>query len=132
MDKHKLKQEIIGILCALDFRPDDITKQIDLFYKHQKKISYNHIFRCASEACGIDSHEIFIKSRRDEIVLARFIAWSYIRSKTSLSFGAIGKFFRMDHSSVHHGINKLKYLMEINDEIAIKANIRFYNLISKK
>lgn len=139
MDKHKLKQEIIGILCNSDFDPDKITEQINIFKDEAVKRSHENVFKCAAKACGITDEEIFIKSRKDEVVLARFIAWAYLRAKTSLSFASIGGLTKkehatkgMDHATVHSGINRLKELLETNDKIAIQANIRFYNLITKK
>lgn len=132
MDKHRLKEEIIGILCDSDFDPEKIIKQISIFKHEAVKRSYENVFKCAAKACGIFDYEIFVRSRRDEIVLARHIAWSYLRANTSLSFASIGRFSSMDHATVHSGVRRLKHLLETNDKMAIQANIRFYNLITQK
>lgn len=70
--------------------------------------------RCVHEAVieaaretGIDADDIYSKSRRSEIVAARWRAMQ-IASESGLSTVSIGRGLGMDHSTVVHALRKAK------------------------
>jgi chromosomal replication initiation ATPase DnaA len=54
------------------------------------------------------------RSRKTEFVTARQVYWFYLRSK-GCGLSEIGRMFGWTHSTVYHGIQKIKDLISVND-----------------
>jgi len=57
---------------------------------------------------GFKRCELFSRSRRRQLVLARHLAMYFCREYTSYSFPEIGDLFFRDHSSVIHGCKRIE------------------------
>lgn len=75
------------------------------------------IVKLVSEITGISNEDIFSKVRKWEVVRARFLIY-HIADLEGYKKMWIGKFFGYDHSSIIHGIQKVR------DEIKIYNNVR--------
>jgi hypothetical protein len=82
----------------------------------------------------IEPSILFSKSRKLEIVKARFICFFLLKKNLKMSQQAIGNKFKMNHSSVGHGIKEVEFKREmytdIRDEIreiwlSIKYSVDF-------
>lgn len=62
---------------------------------------------------GVQSEKLYEKNRRVEIVLARFVAYYLLSEVFGLPAAAIGREFGMDHTSVLHGVKKIKADKEV-------------------
>lgn len=57
---------------------------------------------------NLDKKQVFSDSRRADIVNARHVLEYCLREKFKLSFPAIGKIFKRDHTSAIHAYNRIK------------------------
>jgi chromosomal replication initiator protein len=87
----------------------------------------NYVDNIIKEICKfyyLSVDEVIGKSRKREIVKARFIAIYIIRMETDFKLSAIGRIFNRDHSTILHSIRiitntlKLKYDTDISDELS--------------
>lgn len=85
----------------------DVLK--DLLKEPKKLITVDFIQRCVAEECGVSLHDLKMRRRNKNIVLARQIAMYISRELTDLSLPEIGEFFGgKDHTTVLHSYNKIK------------------------
>lgn len=56
----------------------------------------------------IDASEIMGKSRRRSVVMARFEVFYRLRVELAYSYPKIGKLMKKDHSTIVHGVNKVR------------------------
>lgn len=71
------------------------------------------IIACVSERCGVLPKDIMGELRRPDLVQARQIAMFLCREQLGFSYPVIGRLFGgKDHSTVMHGVKKIKQLQE--------------------
>lgn len=97
------------------------------------KEKINYVDNIITEICkyySLSIEEVKGKSRKREIVKARFIAIYIIRMETDFTLSGIGKIFNRDHTTILHSIKiinntlTLKYDTDISDDLrAIKKII---------
>jgi len=72
-------------------------------------MTITEIIKLASDYSGIEPHEIHIKTRKEEVVIARQLAHYMAKKKTDLSLANIGKLIgNKDHATVLHSINTIE------------------------
>ena len=82
-----------------------------------------HIINEICKFYSLTTEDVTGKSRKREIVKARFIAIYIIRTETDFKLSAIGKIFNRDHSTILHSIRiinntlTLKYDTDISDDL---------------
>ena len=90
------------------------------------KEKINYVDNIIKEICkyySLTQDQVKGKSRKREIVKARFIAIYIIRTETDFKLSAIGRIFNRDHSTILHSIRiindtlTLKYDTDISDEL---------------
>jgi chromosomal replication initiator protein len=90
------------------------------------KEKINYVDNIINEICkfySLTTEDVTGKSRKREIVKARFIAIYIIRTETDFKLSAIGKIFNRDHSTILHSIKiinntlTLKYDTDISDDL---------------
>jgi chromosomal replication initiator protein len=91
---------------------------------NRQKINYvDNIIKEICKFYSLSYEDITSKSRKREIVKARFIAIYLIRTETDYVLSQIGKLFNRDHSTILHSIKiinntlTLKYDTDISDEM---------------
>lgn len=76
-------------------------------------LSPQRIISIVGERCGIPAREILGEKRRPDLVQARQLAMYLCRELLGHSYPVIGKLFGgKDHSTVMHGVKKIKQLQE--------------------
>lgn len=71
------------------------------------------IIACVSERCGVPPKDIMGEVRRPDLVQARQLAMFLCREQLGYSYPVIGRLFGgKDHSTVMHGVKKIKQLQE--------------------
>ncbi len=82
------------------------------------EILYNKIQTVVCNYYGLTSHEIQSKTRRADVVLARFVIMYLTRKLTKQSVTLIGRLAGgRDHATVLHACKRIQNLMEINQKI---------------
>jgi chromosomal replication initiator protein len=77
------------------------------------------IIGAVAEHYGLTVHELKSKTNAHNISGPRQIAWYLCRELTGTSFPALGKMFRdMHHSTVMHGVEKIRTEMTSNEQVA--------------
>ena len=76
---------------------------------------------------GLPEDEIRGQNRARGLVLCRHAYYFLAREKMGLKLVEIGEVFGSDHTTVIHGIKKVKDMISINDEIEIKTEFPFIN-----
>ena len=64
------------------------------------------IINTVADFYGVNPNDILGKSRRPEIVRARFVSMAFMH-KDKMVQTQIGRYFKRDHSSVHHAMKQL-------------------------
>lgn len=73
------------------------------------------IQQTVAEAHGISVEDLVSKSRKQELVYSRFIAFYFCRNLTNLCLADIGKAFNRDHATVLHGVRSHSFLTNYKD-----------------
>lgn len=68
----------------------------------------------------IKRSDIFIKTRKDEILIPRQLAM-YLMFKESIRHGEIGRYFDMDRTTVIHAIKRIQNLIDTEDDFKQKV-----------
>lgn len=103
----------------------DLTKEVlkDLLKEPKKLVTVDFIQRCVAEEFGIPLGELKTKKRNKNIVLPRQISMYLSRELTDLSLPEIGGFFGgKDHTTVLHSYNKIKKILQINEQLKEKID----------
>lgn len=79
--------------------------------KVESKIDESSILLAIEELTGINERLLKSKTRKREIVEARYIFFKIIRDNTRKSLAVIGEKFRKDHATVLHGLKTHENLM---------------------
>lgn len=68
--------------------------------------------------CEVDPCEVFGKSRKREVVMARQVFGYFARNYLGMKLSAIGRFLGgKDHTTVMHGNGKVKEFLAIGDDL---------------
>lgn len=68
--------------------------------------------------CEVEPNEVFGKSRKREVVMARQIFGYFARNYLGMRLVAIGEFLGgKDHTTVIHGIGKVREFLSIGDDL---------------
>ena len=96
---------------------------------HEKRLLLIANITC--QELNIDVCSVFIRSRRRQSSNTRFLIWTIARATLgdNITFDALGNYFAgHDHSTVIHGINKIKKKAKKNEHFAINV----YDAIMEK
>ena len=97
-----------------------------------KYIGYPKVTMIKKMICAyydITWNELISPRRSNRLVHARQVAYFIIKNHTTLSYPQIGrKFGGRDHTTVLHGVNKIKKLIETDSDIAAEIK-RLRNLL---
>jgi len=76
-------------------------------------MTITEIIKLASDYSGIEPNQIHIKTRKEEVVIARQLAHYMAKKKTDLSLANIGKLIgNKDHATVLHSINTIENYLQ--------------------
>jgi chromosomal replication initiator protein len=79
--------------------------------KIEVKVTEELVFQAIEEALRIDRRTLMSKTRKREVVEARYIFFHVMREHTRDSLAKIGRTFLKDHATVLHGLRTFKSLM---------------------
>ena len=93
---------------------------------------YPRIVNTVADEFNITTKQLFLKSRKRELVDARRCVMFILREHYELTYSTIAKKFKCDHSTIIHGVKKTHELMRFDSEfqrkfisITNKLNIQF-------
>jgi len=84
---------------------------LELLSNKRKRIDeniVNYILTIIQIYCDLQYDYYFNKSRKEELVKARHLAMYFAKEYTETSLKKLGKKFNKDHSTIIHGINRIK------------------------
>lgn len=95
-------------------------------------LTCQNLLNVISFVSGQPEDAILGTSRSRGLVLCRHVYYHIAREKMGLKLAQIGSFFNRDHTTIIHGLNKVKDMISIGDEITIQFIDQVNNLIREK
>jgi len=95
-------------------------------------LTCQNLLSVISFVSGQPENEIIGTSRSRGLVLCRNVYYHIAREKMGLKLAQIGSFFNRDHTTIIHGLTKVKDMLSIQDEITCQFIEQVNNLIRKK
>ena len=80
-------------------------------------LTRENLLSVVSFVSGLPDDAIRSQNRARGLVLCRHVYYFIAREKMGLKLAEIGKVFGCDHTTIIHGINKVKDMVSIQDEI---------------
>lgn len=80
-------------------------------------LTQKNLLSVISFVSGQPEEEILGTSRSRGLVLCRHVYYHIARTKMGLKLCQIGAFFNRDHTTIIHGLSKVKDMVSIEDEI---------------
>jgi hypothetical protein len=95
-------------------------------------LTCQNLLNVISFVSGQPEDAILGTSRSRGLVLCRHVYYHIAREKMGLKLAQIGLFFNRDHTTIIHGINKVKDMVSIGDDITIEFIEQVNNCIKEK
>ena len=95
-------------------------------------LTCQNLLSVISFVSGQPEEEILGSSRSRSLVLCRHVYYHIAREKMGLKLCQIGKFFDRDHTTIIHGLRKIKDMVSIEDEITCQFIEQVNHLIREK
>lgn len=95
-------------------------------------LTCQNLLSVISFVSGQHENEILGTSRARGLVLCRHVYYHIAREKMGLKLAQIGLFFKRDHTTIIHGLNKVADMISIGDEITCQFIEQVNNLIREK
>ena len=123
--------KIIAFIKLNRISNEELTIQVaeealkDIIYPDKpKEVTPTLIINVVSEHFGVKPEDITSKKRNSEIVVPRQVVMYLCREMTETSLQNIGKILgKKDHTTIIHGVDKIKEDMENNEELRNKIEI---------
>jgi len=96
--------------------------------------SPTYILHSVCAVLRVSATAVLGRSRRSQLVDARFLTQWYLHSKYGMTKSHIAAFMNVDHTSTIHGINTVNNRIHIKDErtlIAIESINKYLNLTNQ-
>lgn len=127
----ELEGSLNKVIAYSKIKKEDLTLELaqnalkDIISPDQKReVTPSYIIEVVAEHFNITADDITSKKRNSEFVLPRQITMYLCRELTDTSFVSIGKILgKKDHTTVLHGVNKIKDELKTNEELANKIDI---------
>lgn len=127
----ELEGALRKVIAASRLNNTDLTLQLaedalkDIIYPEApKEITPSFIIKIVADHFSISPDDIVSKKRNTEFVIPRQICMYMIREYTATSLESTAKILnKKDHTTVIHGINKIKEEMDKNSDIKNKMEI---------
>jgi len=103
-----------------DMTPQGVMK-LNRKLNQMKKRIFNKYVDKICEAYYIDESELFAKDKRSDLADARHLLY-YLSLEAPMTIAQLRKYmmdndYKISHSTIYHGYNKIKLLTETNDDI---------------
>lgn len=85
------------------------------FVEWKRLIKKDIIIKAVCDHFSIYKHEIMSRRRKKELTHARYIAFMLLYKYTAMNKSEIGKEFYLDHTSIIHGMKRMKEIFETKD-----------------
>ena len=95
-------------------------------------LTCQNLLSVISFVSGQPENEILGASRARGLVLCRHAYYHIAREKMGLKLAQIGLFFNRDHTTIIHGLTKVKNMISIDDDITIQFIEQVNNCIKEK
>lgn len=98
----------------------------------KRMFTYKDIVDIVSSYTGIKFETMCQINRKREIVLARYYTYYFAKEYTKMTLKGIGTIYGLyDHTTVIHGINKIKDLLDVDKKVQRDFN-RLSELVRNK
>ncbi len=104
---------------SLKYTYSVITKIFDQLKINKEELTPNRIVSVVAHYYKVSATDIYGKTRKQEVVLARHISMWLVRSINKFSYKQIGKTFGRDHSTTMAAISKVDNSMKINSAVKL-------------
>lgn len=81
---------------------------------------FNEMISEFSKITGITEELILGKSRKNSITDTRHLYWYFLNEKAKFSVSEIAKLCGLDHSSITHGIEKIRGYLDSGDKWTVE------------
>ncbi|MBQ7360779.1 MAG: chromosomal replication initiator protein DnaA [Lachnospiraceae bacterium] len=123
--------KIIAFIKLNRISNEELTIQVaeealkDIIYPDKpKEVTPQLIINVVSEHFGVKPEDITSKKRNSEVVIPRQVVMYLCREMTATSLQNIGKILgKKDHTTIIHGVDKIKEEIETNEELRSKIEI---------
>ena len=95
-------------------------------------LTCQNLLSVISFVSGQPENEILGPSRSRSLVLSRHVYYHIAREKMGLKLAQIGLFFNRDHTTIIHGLTKVKDMISIHDDITCQFIEQVNNCIKEK
>lgn len=95
-------------------------------------LTCQNLLSVISFVSGQPENQILGTSRSRGLVLCRHVYYHIAREKMGLKLAQIGSFFNRDHTTIIHGLSKVKDMLSIQDEITCNFIEQVNTLIREK
>lgn len=95
-------------------------------------LTCQNLLSVISFVSGQPEDQILGTSRSRGLVLCRHVYYHIAREKMGLKLAQIGSFYNRDHTTIIHGLNKVKDMLSIQDEITCNFIEQVNTLIREK
>jgi chromosomal replication initiation ATPase DnaA len=106
------------IVIKIPNRPMVVEQKITLPTEVEVKVNYNAIISDVCASLGITLQDIQGKSKKSEIVTARFYTANKLR-EYGLSYSIIGRLLHRDHASIMHAVRTYQARLEYQDTLTM-------------
>lgn len=123
--------KIIAFVRLNNISSEDLTIQVaeealkDIIYPDKpKEVTPQLIINVVCEHFGVKPEDITSKKRNSEFVLPRQVVMYLCRTMTATSLQGVGKLLgKKDHTTIIHGVDKIKEELQTNEELRNKIEI---------
>lgn len=86
-----------------------------------EKVDIKDLMKIVCDVVGVPIYKLSTKSRKRELVVARHLISYFGVSVTTQTLSSIGAQMNKDHTTIIHGRETIKDLLEIGDEVVCSA-----------
>lgn len=129
----KMKEYISPyVFAGLKTTEEKFLSQVMYERNRNKSTSHEEVLKVVSEEFGVTMEGIISKSRKKELVNARFAFFAALRIKMNINLTEIGKITSSrDHTSIIHGLQEFKNRYDTEDEFK-KTVSRIFGMLNIK
>jgi chromosomal replication initiator protein len=119
----ELEGAFIRVIAYASMHKCDPTLEVaqQLLGANQRTVTKERIRAIVADYYGVTEEDLRSPKRNKEFTLPRHVACYLTRELTGASFQLIGRFYDRDHTSIMHGINKIKDDIEANNTFATQV-----------
>lgn len=97
----------------------------------KNNLDFDIILQVVTKYLGINPKDLFIRTRKKDLVYARKLVCYFCRKYTKDTFLSVGERLGLDHSTVLYSVQSIESFVSIKDEATLKAIIAIRGVLRK-